>query len=499
VKPNRSWIGVVSTLSIASLLVVAAVAPRAIGRAPALPGVLAHPSCDLILQQSDGNQPLPLNYREGVVQPIAPPANVAACSLTVDPTYNYGFARLNLVQWDPVSLMPDPATVALRTVSFSASPMPWNPSRAEFYPPVVTKSLPNVAERPGPVAIDWRSEGGYVTMRFNNNGPAEAPTALRYPSGGGASTPLSGEHPVLSHAVCGGDRALQDLQVVQSVMTTTVLSDTDCFELIQRFRVPVLTRLRWIEVAFGVNPHPIYFDPVMAIVDAAGQSEPPVTLPPSLIEAPYAYFVSAPFWGSHFDFDHYITLEPEHDYWLLVRVEHRYFLYSRLLTGGESQDFTANIGPSFKRTAFDSNWIPNRGRALCFRLIGEPLARQMPHGRLRPRPLGEATPDGRMPQPSIATPTDPSRSAALSLRVAPNPARGASFVSWSGAAGALRIEVMDAQGRLVAANSGRASAAGQWLWSGARDDGRPLPAGVYFVRGTDAAGRVASDRVVLIR
>jgi len=154
VKPNRSWIGVLSTLSIASLLVVAAIAPRAIGRAPALPGVLAHPSCDLILQQSDGNEALPLNYREGVVQPIAPPANVAACSLTVDPTYSYGFAHLNLVQWDPVSLMPDPATVALRTVSFSASPNPWNPTRAEFYPPVVTKSLPNVAERPGPVCLD---------------------------------------------------------------------------------------------------------------------------------------------------------------------------------------------------------------------------------------------------------------------------------------------------------------------------------------------------------
>jgi hypothetical protein len=497
VKPHRSWIGVLSTLSIASLLVVAAVAPRAIGRAPELAGVLAHPSCDLILQQSDGNEAFTFDWPAGVNQPIGPVGNVAACSLTVDQTY-FGYARLNLVQWDPVSLMPDPATVALRTVNFRASYSPWTPTRAEFYPPVVTRSLPNVAERPGPIAIDWQDQGGTQTLRFNSDGPADVPAALQY-AAGGARTPLPGPHPVFSHAVCGGDRALQDLQVVQSVMTTTVLSDTDCFELVQRFRVPVLTRLRWIEVAFGVNPHPIYFDPVMAILDAQGQSEPPVTLPPSLIEAPYAYFVGAPFWGSHFDFDHFITLEPEHDYWLLVRVEHRYFLYSRLLTGGESQDFTANIGPSFKRTAFGSNWIPNRGRALCFRLIGEPLARQIPRGRLSPRPLGESTPDGRKPQPAIAAPTDPSRSAALSLRVAPNPARGASFVSWSGAAGALRIEVMDAQGRMVAGNSGRAAAAGQWLWSGTRDDGRPLPAGVYFVRGTDAAGRVASDRVVLIR
>ena len=179
------------------------------------------------------------------------------------------------------------------------------------------------------------------------------------------------------------------------------------------------------------------------------------------------------------------------------------FPWSAKRPGFGSNESTCDTPPVRKTTskflALGSDWIPNRGRALCFRLIGEPLARQMPRGRLRPRPLGEATPDGRMPQPSIATPTDPSRSAVLSLRVAPNPARGASFVSWSGAAGALRIEVMDAQGRLVAANSGRAAAEGQWLWSGARDDGRPLPAGVYFVRGTDAAGRVASDRVVLIR
>ena len=55
------------------------------------------------------------------------------------------------------------------------------------------------------------------------------------------------------------------LQIIQSVMTTVVSSDTGAFDLIQRFRVPARARLRWIEVAFGVAPHPTYFDPIMAI------------------------------------------------------------------------------------------------------------------------------------------------------------------------------------------------------------------------------------------
>ena len=41
---------------------------------------------------------------------------------------------------------------------------------------------------------------------------------------------------MLSHAVCGGDADLQNLQIIQSVMTTVVSSDTGAFDLIQRFR-----------------------------------------------------------------------------------------------------------------------------------------------------------------------------------------------------------------------------------------------------------------------
>jgi hypothetical protein len=63
----------------------------------------------------------------------------------------------------------------------------------------------------------------------------------------------------------------------------------------------------------------------------------------------------------------------------------------------------------------------------------------------------------------------------------------------------MHVEVLDAQGRRVAGAAGITGAEGRWLWSGARDDGRPLPAGVYFVRASDGRGRVAADRVVLIR
>src|SRR5262249_14478515 len=187
------------------------------------------------------------------------------------------------------------------------------------------------------------------------------------------------------------------------------------FALAPGLRVPPAARLRWTEVAFGVAPHPTYFDPIMAILDATGQSEPPVLLPRSLVEAPFSQFVASPGWGTHFDFDSLITLEADHDYWLLVRVERRFVLFSRMLTGGESPDFKAAIGPAFTRTVRDGDWTANRGRALCFRLIGEPLAspHPQPHGRLIGRPRGEPTPEPRPLPPSDAGVPSDAREALL--------------------------------------------------------------------------------------
>jgi hypothetical protein len=75
-------------------------------------------------------------------------------------------------------------------------------------------------------------------------------------------------------------------------------------------------------------------------------------------------FVDQPFWASHFDFDHLITLEPNHDYWLWSGSSTA-FVCSRACSPGREQDFTANIGPSFRRTSGGEKWIPSRGRALC--------------------------------------------------------------------------------------------------------------------------------------
>ena len=502
-KQKQVWLGALPAALVAALLVTAALSPRAAGRAPSMPGALAYPNCDNLLQQGGGADPIRILSGAGVIQPIAFVGNVAACSLTVDHTYS-GAARLDLVQWDPAALAPDPTTVALRTRSFDVSALQYGWTRADFYPPVVIRSVDHVSEPPRQTtAMVWTAAYDANLVRFDSNGPPEVPGALEFPPGGTPRIRIPTAHPVLSHAVCGGDGALQDLQVIQSVMTTTSLSDTMCFDLIQRFRVPARSRLHWVEVAFGVNPHPVYYDPIIAILDADGAAEPPVSLPPSLVEASYLQYVVSPFWGSHYDFDHLITLEPGHDYWLLARVEHRYLLYKRDLTGAESADFSANIGPLFWRAWLGSNWVAEPSRSLCFRMIGEALGgHPQPHGRLRDRPLGEADPGAPPPHAiraaAAGAPSAEPGAGPFRLGVAPNPVRGAAFVSWSGAKGPLRVDVFDAQGRRVAGATDT-GADGKWLWSGARDDGRPLPAGVYIVRASDGAGRVATDRAVLIR
>jgi len=62
-----------------------------------------------------------------------------------------------------------------------------------------------------------------------------------------------------------------------------------------------------------------------------------------------------------------------------------------------------------------------------------------------------------------------------------------------------RVDVLDARDRLVASGEAAAAAAGRWTWSGAGADGRALAAGVYFVRGRDAAGYASTRRAVLVR
>jgi hypothetical protein len=262
--------------------------------------------------------------------------------------------------------------------------------------------------------------------------------------------------------------------VVQSVMKTDATLDVNQYEFAQRFRVPVHTTLRWVELAFGSTQG--YTSPpagVIAILDATGQDQPPISLPASLVEAAFSLYWVPTGWNTHYDFDQTIVLEPNHDYWLLARTMTFYHLYARQITGVEGDDFTSSIGPLLERTTSIVPWIPVPGQALDFRLIGQPF------------------------EVAGVTPPAPSR-AGFALNVSPNPSRGTAFVSWSGAKGAVGLMVVDERGRRIASLAST-EAHGRWTWSGLADDGSALPAGVYFVRASDASGGYATQRVVRVR
>ncbi len=79
----------------------------------------------------------------------------------------------------------------------------------------------------------------------------------------------------------------------------------------------------------------------------------------------------------------------------------------------------------------------------------------------------------------------------------PNPSRGGVVLSFGLArAGAIAVEVLDAQGRAVAELFRGEAAAGaqRFAWSGQRADGKRVPAGQYFYR-VSGAGGVTTGRL----
>jgi hypothetical protein len=255
-------------------------------------------------------------------------------------------------------------------------------------------------------------------------------------------------------------------------MTTTTALDTSESELIQRFRVPVRTTLRWIEIANKGSMGPRPTPGEIAILEAP-QLEPQTTPATDLVSAPLNYSYDSNVWSTHTDFDHVITLESGRDYWLTLRTNHQHRPYAHEINGLESSDFLQAIGPLYSRPGSSGSWSLRPNLALCFRLIGEPLG------------LVDV---GRAAQSS----------ASLRLSVSPNPARGTAFASWTGGKGAVRFDVLDVRGRRVGGARGIPAPQGRWTWSALRD-GRALPAGVYFLRATDETGSSATQRVVLIR
>lgn len=83
------------------------------------------------------------------------------------------------------------------------------------------------------------------------------------------------------------------------------------------------------------------------------------------------------------------------------------------------------------------------------------------------------------------------------LQLVPNPARGPMRAQvpgdWSGTG---RMNVFDLQGGLVATGAARPGEA--WEWNARRTTGGRVPAGVYWVRAHDDAGRSATARLVVL-
>jgi len=440
---------------------------------------LTYYGCATLVSGGAGATPnYALPFGESVVQPFGPVGNVVSCSLAVQPlTYNSG--RLDVVGWDPATLAPTPGSIALRTFDFSCTGYSVNVSQWYQMPPIVTKSLPTVAEAgPAEVALRLTSFAGTntETISIDPNDPSSAPAARRMLANG-TTTVLPGAHPVTFFQACGGDAAAQAFEVMQSVVSPDAYLDGTSYEFVQRFRVPVATRIAWFELA--VNPYngqyPIS-NATVSVCDAEGQATPPASFPFALFLtnlSPY-WGKSGPTWASTWDAMTNIVLQPHHDYWLVVTTDRDFSLSGKIVGANTDPHFQNSIGELYRRWQQGATAELVPARAMDFRLIG--------------------TPEGTVG----VTPLAPAR-AGLALRVWPNPAYGVTSFEWSGARGATTLEVLDARGRRVVSPTRARDASGRLAWACRGDDGAALPAGVYFVRARDEAGRTASVRVTIVR
>ncbi|HXS83577.1 MAG TPA: hypothetical protein VN896_12750 [Methylomirabilota bacterium] len=497
----------VPAITVTSLLCIAASAPPSV--AP-LPGPGPFPDfkspCTDFASAVAGDSAVQIpNTGAGIEQALPALTSVVACSLRTGNGFMPG-PMMVLRAWDPATLAPDSQTVALRRafifpdviVMGRAMDAGLRLPMFTFVPPVVTRSVPGVAEPPRPqMALqlvnqkltfvpEWK-----LTGYFTPDGPAELPAAVRL-NADSTREPLPGPHPVLAHAVCAGDWDVATLRVVQSVSRTDVQPFPAPKEFMQRFRVPEAVELRWIELALAevftpyfvrsgdeafdiAPPRSIIGAPVIAVIDGDAMPEPLPQVPASMVEAPFAFNALAQAaagmaWVSHLDFDHVVTLAPDHDYWIWMREAAGTTFLNRRIHGDEPPEFTAGVGPYFARTDTAGEWIRAADQVLAFRIVARPTSIPPP-----PPP----------PPPAFA------------LSTTPNPARGSVRVDWSGAVGRVRFEVLDVRGRRVSQGTG--GAAGTWTWPGTDRDGRAVASGIYFVRARDAAGRESVERQVVMR
>ena len=496
----------IPSVLVVALLALAAAAPGEPDPVGPAPPPKLQPPCDEFASAVTGDSTFAILNNIALEQALPAGMSVAACSLRVHLSYD-GFGRLELRDWDPTTLAPDPDAIALRRAFFDGSNLwfrsGWTPMTT-FVPPVVTSSVPGVAEPPKPsvamqfLGTSWSPDPNKVTAYFTPEGPAELPAAAKIDADG-SREPLPGPHPVLAHAVCAGDSDLATLRVVQAVSRTDIKPFPSPREFAQEFRVPQQVELRWIELAMAgfISFGGTYDDPgvrefpILAIIDGESMPHPLPNMPPPLVEAPVdmnALSISSfsgPLWGSHLDFDRTVTLEPDHDYWIYVREAATSTFMNRRVRGDEPPAFTESIGPYFCRADSMGPWNRTADQVLAFRIVAHPT---LPPPPPAPPPIARPASPPTPPMPGAA---------AFALNTTPNPAPGSVRVDWSGAVGPVRCEVLDARGRRLAEGSG--GAAGSWTWQGTDRDGRAVASGVYFVRARDSAGRASNQRVMIVR
>ncbi|MEQ1832103.1 MAG: T9SS type A sorting domain-containing protein [Candidatus Eisenbacteria bacterium] len=473
-------------LAVLALFALAANSPRQPGVGPAAPAFLQDGPCTQFVQSASGDSTYTFGVFSGISQPLLPDVAVAACSLSVQAT-GWSWLRLSLLDWDPLTLAPDPNTIALRTQVLNPSDLQYytlnHTPRVNYLPPVVTQSLAGVADPPRTtVAAELQSPPtsfttSYFEAPYDQTGDAELPVARSIPALGGPRLPLPGAHPVLAHAICDAGGDLQQLNVVQSVSRTDALLSSRPKEMAQRFRVPQRVELRWVELAVIPNDFqsPFWNEPTTVSIHDASAAAPPLTLPAAFTSGLFMEYTDGSFenparWAGDRGLDHTVVLEPGHDYWLHLNDARAMQYHARVLDGSEAPGFTDGIGGFFTRDTVTAAWVAQPTRALSFKLIGKPVA-----------------PVGVVPQPATAS---------FALHVSPNPAANLADVRWSGAVGPVRLEVLDARGRRVASAQG--GAAGSWSFARSGPRGQPLPAGVYFVHARDSAGGHAVERLVLV-
>ena len=492
--------------AIPSLLVVALLALAAAAPTPQLTGPAPPPQLQPCAEFSSGVNGDSTVAILKLEQALPAGMSVAACSLHVAMNLS-SFLTVEMRDWDPTTLAPDPNAIALRRSFVNGSNLVWTGMkipRFSFVPPIVNTSVPGVAEPPKPqVAISLLGSAwgnSLPASYFVPDGPTAYPVAVRV-NADGSREPLAGPHPVLSNWLCTGDSDLASLRVVQSVTRTDVKPFPPPKEFLQKFRVPQRAELRWIELGLAEANVP-YFEtvgqgnlgvgpaefPQIAVFDGDDLPTPLANMPPPLVWAPFdlsQLFSGGKTWISHLDFDKTVTLEPDHDYWIWVRKTAATTFFNRRVHGDEPPAFKAGIGPYFARADSLGEWIQAADQILAFRIVARPTAPPAP-----PAPIPIARP---------ASPTGPPvpPASAFALSTTPNPTPGAVRVDWSGAVGPVRCEVLDARGRRVAEGSG--GAAGAWTWSGADRDGHAVASGVYFVRARDSAGQISNQRVMVVR